>query len=351
VSEAAERFCYLHVGTHKTGTTAVQTALRQSAPELASAGILYPRSGSFGAGQHNLIFELMRDERFDRALGTWSDLESEVRDAAAVRLCLSSEAFGYLHERSDDLDYINRHVRALGFTPIIVLYVRPQAEYVESLYAEMAKHGYTGSFRAFFDEILSTKSFRPKLYGCTETYTFSYQNIAADFAGVFGRDHVFVRRYPRRLGAVVDDFIELLSDGFPVRRIPSPVGAQPLNARETFPAVIERYLEIESDAAGASNGLGRLRERLRAHAREVAEIRFAPLEIRQLAALAWRFAPDNAKLAREWTTPLAVVSAGQLRRAAGSAIGLRPRAALARKLFADLEQVRRARRPTRAAIP
>ena len=71
------RSCFIHAGTHKTGTTAIQRFLAGNRETLARAGFYYPRSGCWHPefpGHHNLMFELTGDARFDPTAGMLSDL-------------------------------------------------------------------------------------------------------------------------------------------------------------------------------------------------------------------------------------------------------------------------------------
>ena len=62
----------LHIGDHKTGTSALQRALAAGA---GGDGLLYPETGRrWGQGHQNLAWEVGRDKRFDPAHGDWGAL-------------------------------------------------------------------------------------------------------------------------------------------------------------------------------------------------------------------------------------------------------------------------------------
>src|SRR5262249_3476238 len=56
------RTCYLHIGTHKTGTTSIQVALDGARDALKRRGVLYPQAGRAddraAPGHHKLSHEL-----------------------------------------------------------------------------------------------------------------------------------------------------------------------------------------------------------------------------------------------------------------------------------------------------
>lgn len=134
----------IHVGTPKTGTTAIQSAMASSRRGLLRHGICYPTAGIIGHGvhgHHNLAYELnpgANGLKFRRLLGTWSSTAAEARRTRATTVLLSSEAFRA---------YMARRVaaRTADFWEAdrieIVIYLRPQWEYIESGYNQLARFG------------------------------------------------------------------------------------------------------------------------------------------------------------------------------------------------------------------
>jgi hypothetical protein len=169
-----ERSCFVHVGTHKTGTSAIQRFLSGHRSRLADEGLYYPRSGWWSSelpGHQNIAFELTDDRRFDRAAGTLADVAAEIACVRPLDACLSSEGFEYLHARADALARLRDAIAAIGYRPRAVIYVRAQDEYVESLHAELAKHGMLQPFASFLDQVLAHGVVR---YDGAWTFRFDY---------------------------------------------------------------------------------------------------------------------------------------------------------------------------------
>lgn len=145
----------LHVGTHKTGTTAIQHALFTDRERLAAAGILYepdrPASQRGPRNAHHWVAHaLARDDAADRdALRAYRD---RMQSAAADTILLSAEPF-YRHadmscganprDRDQFLaaraTYLERV--ATYFAPFdmhLSIYFRRPDRYVDSLYKENA---------------------------------------------------------------------------------------------------------------------------------------------------------------------------------------------------------------------
>jgi len=51
---------FVHIGTHKTGTTSIQNFLRNHATSLNECGVFVPKSGTLdeNSGHHNIAWEM-----------------------------------------------------------------------------------------------------------------------------------------------------------------------------------------------------------------------------------------------------------------------------------------------------
>jgi hypothetical protein len=89
------RTTYIHIGTHKTGTTSIQWALNRHREALERRGFLYPRAGvpAEHDGHHNIGWELYGGAAFRAEHGSTDDLLEEIR-ASERDVVLSSELFG-----------------------------------------------------------------------------------------------------------------------------------------------------------------------------------------------------------------------------------------------------------------
>ncbi|ETA50657.1 hypothetical protein [Ponticoccus alexandrii] len=127
----------LHVGTHKTGTTAIQTTLRDNRAALARAGLCYPdpaREPHPHLPAHNFIYratlngaEAMAAER-DRIM-------AEFRASGADHLILSEE--GLSLPRDVLQDFFVPWSQDFDFE--IVCFLRRQDRYAESLFSQYVR--------------------------------------------------------------------------------------------------------------------------------------------------------------------------------------------------------------------
>ena len=203
--------CYLHVGTHKTATTAIQRFCAVNTAALAARGTCYPLAGRLGEsypGHHNAARELFGHPSFDPALGTFEQVVAEIAGSRAPRACVSSEEFEYLYDRPEALERMRDALVSIGYRPVVVIYLRAQGDYVESLYAEAVKAGFTLGFDAFVRDIVREGVLR---FGNGWTIPFEYSRMIDGFAGAFG-DDVIVRPYTRGSDAhsVIRDFVSIV---------------------------------------------------------------------------------------------------------------------------------------------
>jgi hypothetical protein len=140
----------LHIGTHKTGTTALQQTLLANCDALAARGFDYPRLGR-DAGHHLLVtrwIDLPRRHDDGRpALAHWRRLAA--RHAGGDRtLVLSSE--GFSRARPQTVDFGELAGLAAGFgRRTVVCYLRNQAAFIQSVYVEVLKRGRLVDFDGF----------------------------------------------------------------------------------------------------------------------------------------------------------------------------------------------------------
>lgn len=187
-----ERVAVIHVGTHKTGTTSLQARLALNQELLRQRGVCYPKAGRFLYGQHNLAWELNDDvDQFAPNRGTVIDLLAEIERERSAAVVLSSEDFEYLYRLPERLSYLRDALRSVGYTSRVVISFREPVSYIESLYAELRKHGMSRSLREVVAEVIECGGLS---VGCWD-FRLDYQQLLDGFVGVFGKEHVTVVRY------------------------------------------------------------------------------------------------------------------------------------------------------------
>ena len=142
----------LHIGPHKTGTTAVQGALHLARERLAAEGVVYP-----GRGRQPL-WPILAVTGQPALLGGprpkishWDNLVRDVRAAGAQRVVLSSEFFA----EADDAA-ARRVVADLGGARVhVVVTLRCLTRILPSQWQQYLQNGFHFGYLEWLDGILS----------------------------------------------------------------------------------------------------------------------------------------------------------------------------------------------------
>ena len=119
----------LHIGTNKTGTSAIQSFLHHNPQLLSEHGILYPRTGRGSDHGHHLLAEVLRDSP-ERAFEYGYQLKKEAQNYSTA--ILSSEAFRV---------YPPQPLAAMlqGIPTRVIVFLRPHMQFLSSWYREGIK--------------------------------------------------------------------------------------------------------------------------------------------------------------------------------------------------------------------
>lgn len=151
----------LHIGTGKTGTSAIQRFLADHRAELAAGGVLYPRA--MGPVRHtHLGHSAKLDEHLVGSLvwqrGGHTDpaayrahhreaLAAELREARPERLLFSDEGLYALGPVA--LGRLRTLLDEVAVARTVLVYLRPQAEHLVSRYQQSVKVGETATLAEF----------------------------------------------------------------------------------------------------------------------------------------------------------------------------------------------------------
>lgn len=319
------RICFLHIGTHKTGTTSIQTFLSANEQSLKSNGIYIPRTGrlSSSSGHHNIAWELNNDPRFNPHLGTLSDLIIELRSLESPTVCISSEDFEYLYARRDSLSRLFCELSSIDCDLIPVVYLRPQAEYMESLYAELVKHGLCTDFRCFFEEIIQTGHF---VFADIWRFAFDYIQLLEPLSEIFDPSHIIVRPYlfKKRTSAasLINDFLSIISNDMPMSEYRYPRNRE--NVSSNFEEVIRCFL---TNVAKKQKQCGDAVEALHLPygaivQSSIVDGRFDPIHLREASRVYRRFRWCNARLRHMYGAMIPCITKEELLKDIMAAVGL-----------------------------
>ena len=219
------RSAIVHIGTEKTGTTAIQELLARHRDELADLGFWYPLSpGPFNhaalaiysapenmQGMEANVPSAVRNGRFHENLFA-QQLKDEI---AGLPSQVHTVIFSNEHCQSRLVEY--RHVQNLSnllsihFERITILvYLRRQDEMARSVYSTMLRFG-----NVSFDVLPRTLPSADDARGFYEVHWsryFDIEHLLDRYATVFGKAAVKARLYERNFlenGNLIDDFLRV----------------------------------------------------------------------------------------------------------------------------------------------
>ncbi|MQA73283.1 MAG: hypothetical protein GEU88_02840 [Solirubrobacterales bacterium] len=172
---------YLHIGRHKTGSTAIQHFFAANRAKLREQGLLYPQAGrppkkGISYGHHLLARELTAPNQ-DSA-GSWDDLVTEISNADEKAFLLSSENFDLLTEKEQ---FAALHSRLSDFDVKVIVYLRRQDEFLHAYYCtDVLHHGQRRGFHEYRK--------LPKIQA-------DYLDFLSRWEATFGRQALIVRAY------------------------------------------------------------------------------------------------------------------------------------------------------------
>jgi hypothetical protein len=181
---------FVHIGTHKTGTSALQTFFRMYRDSLEAKGVHYLNAGIGQGRAHHALAWSIRGMH-GRGMGVWDEVRDELAASRAPIDVISSEALWFTDPARvrDEL----KDVKDLR----IVVYLRRQDRYLQSLYKQAVTSGRKNDFASWRTQMGDRGDFL---------------SVMRRWADAFGRQNMIVRAYERD-GAridVTDDFFEVL---------------------------------------------------------------------------------------------------------------------------------------------
>lgn len=181
---------YLHIGLHKTGTTAIQDVLKKNKQALATKGYLIPETGYVWGAHYQLSWALLEDNPSwypvarQSPESLYAKLRNEIKKSSCQKIILSSEEFSFLGVKSDE-SMLEELKHLLGNVDVkIVVFLRDQAAYADSFFHEEVK-----SFSERFD-CSSLDAFVDGIKGLLD-----YKLVLNRWEKVFGKHNLIVKTY------------------------------------------------------------------------------------------------------------------------------------------------------------
>jgi len=205
----------VHIGLPKTGTTYLQTCLKNSRKRLAKLGVLYPTTGLFGPGHarlspyylnRSLLGQLNKSNILSsqsHPIHSRDNILYELGKISASRAIISAESFSNSSERG--IEEFRAHYENY-FDISVLVFLRRQDHLAESLRAQSFRVNQQG---AIVEADVSEKH-----------SLLNYSILLNKWSEVFGKQNIIIREYPEsnknQLGSVFADALEISDSVFSI---------------------------------------------------------------------------------------------------------------------------------------
>jgi hypothetical protein len=204
--------CLIHIGTHKTGTTSIQSFLYKNSESLKQKGIFYSSlvEENINAGHHAIAAKIAANKSSEvkRNRIRIQQLMKDIEESSCNSAIISSEIFSTI-----DPDLVRQTFAE--FDCHIICFLRRQDDYLESMYREIIKNSeFFGSKAEFLDIVRTEKELELCAYQnkYNATLPLYYDRFLDKWADCFGKEKIHVRAYdePNTNGDSIEAFLETI---------------------------------------------------------------------------------------------------------------------------------------------
>lgn len=282
---------YLHIGTPKTGTSALQHFFYRNAEKMYEDGIWYPnleaplkKEKKLGLFNGNAIFFRDYDRPSEEIDEKRKNYVKEIFKEAAQKekdLLLSSEALFWC-----DIP-LYQNLKLWGVNVKVIIYLRRQDYWGESMWNQNVKKASYQTSKPCFEYVMENEDI------------FDYQRKLQQISGVLGKENVIVRTYSGE--------IDIFSDFFHILGI-DDLSGYVRDEYQANPSLSANYVEIKRILNGIpgsdafNDSIKEIWEQGREYTASGEKIKTAPLflsrEERQI--ILDKYKVGNEKIAKEY---------------------------------------------------
>lgn len=200
----SKRTLYIHIGLHKTGTTAIQYLLYNNKAQLKKNGVCYPEApaGVHAPRQQRFLIDLIHKKEKHKFVSYFRKPIREFPVTLISSECFLEETsfiswFGMLKTLFDDVK--------------IIIYIRRQDQWIESTYSYFIKYHYKRLDLTIDDWVNGFLDQNTPFW-----YGLNWSDLVDKWSEAFGKENIIVRKYDLRhftQGSLLNDFMDIIGKG------------------------------------------------------------------------------------------------------------------------------------------
>lgn len=189
---------YIHIGAHKTGTSAIQRFLSSNRGRLSANGILYPGKEMAHHAMAEEFRTLSLPQIMNNPKRATHTYVHEMNGSNLDIFILSSETFERFGASAENL----KKILIDKYKVKIIYYVRRQDDKIESVYNASVKNPQIRSKQTFSEFIsqgpeVSLRDHFEKMQNFEEFGKLDYYSVLSQWSEAFGKENIIVRCYEK----------------------------------------------------------------------------------------------------------------------------------------------------------
>ena len=207
---------YLHCGTHKTGTTAIQQYLNNNLTLLEKNNLIYPSIGytkNYPYNNHGIAWEISGDPRlkFEKQNNSLKDFY-KLLEKSNKNLVISSEDFQFFNIEENSYQEFCEQVNKHDYKIKVILYLRNQQDFFRGIYQIMLMRGvrFINSYQVF--EIIKKSANKLIFNELKLTIFFDYLDLIENIKDklYISNDDIICKSYDENKENLIKSFNQII---------------------------------------------------------------------------------------------------------------------------------------------
>tara|TARA_B100001250_G_scaffold186097_1_gene160022 strand:- start:547 stop:1461 length:915 start_codon:yes stop_codon:yes gene_type:complete len=204
---------YLHCGTHKTGSTAIQMFLHDNKKILSKNNIEYPEIGyttQYAYNNHNIFWNINGDHRYELSSKGYNDFINYLKKEKK-NIIISSEDIQFINIKKDIYKDLLENLKKCGYELKVIIYLRNQIDYLKGIYQSMLMSG--ASYKNINEAVDELKTNSNYIKWKEISYCFDYHYLINNIIEMLEleKKNLICLSYDENKNFLLDNFLKIIN--------------------------------------------------------------------------------------------------------------------------------------------